>query len=515
MVTLFSKPERRARADWFLFDGAEAALPASTRRMLRQERRRASHLQGELYLSSVSPAIDETSTTTAAATPRLRRVVLQRFAAKVERQEDRALFCGADFDSTEESSCADGGRGGDQDQCFQAEVAQGEEMEIERVVSAEAGEVEGYNSCWISLLDGLLNGSSRCTSIKSPTSSSSRTVKKNVISVLTQKPIEEEIEKISLPMFLVPAILSSSYFLYGKLLFGAKASGASLLMTPPPAPASGQASVAETITESLFPAFKHDTFLKRICILQLLEYAGSLFLTMGSNAANSPAAQLMGTNFALSPNTCSLYLLGASWGPSIATGQIWRLLTPMMLHANGLHIFFNLFFQSRVGFGIEQQLGTKKFMILYLFCGYFGNLVSILVDPYKLAVGASTSAFGLLGVWFSEVHLTWHLLSEESKGRLSFWFGGMLLALVVMSNLAPHLDMWGHVGGLLGGYLMSLCLADMSPEHRPVWYETGKKLAKMTLSWFCLLGTGKVVFMNPTVPIPNCGTLLHPKNILM
>jgi len=47
-----------------------------------------------------------------------------------------------------------------------------------------------------------------------------------------------------------------------------------------------------------------------------------------------------------------------------------------------LHIFFNLFFQSRVGFGVEEQLGTRKFMLLYLFCGYFGNLVSVLWDPY-------------------------------------------------------------------------------------------------------------------------------------
>jgi membrane associated rhomboid family serine protease len=69
----------------------------------------------------------------------------------------------------------------------------------------------------------------------------------------------------------------------------------------------------------------------------------------------------------------------------------------MMLHANGLHIFFNLFFQSRVGFSVEQDLGPKRFMMLYMFCGFFGNLISVLVDPYKLAVGASTSAFGLLG----------------------------------------------------------------------------------------------------------------------
>lgn len=87
----------------------------------------------------------------------------------------------------------------------------------------------------------------------------------------------------------------------------------------------------------------------------IMSLPGSLFLTMGSAiAAGAPQT------FVVSPNTCSLYLLGASWGPSIAHGEWWRLITPMMLHANGLHIFFNLFFQSRVGFGIEEQLGTRK-----------------------------------------------------------------------------------------------------------------------------------------------------------
>lgn len=33
-----------------------------------------------------------------------------------------------------------------------------------------------------------------------------------------------------------------------------------------------------------------------------------------------------------SPKLCSLYLLGASWGPAIAQGAVWRLMLPMMLH---------------------------------------------------------------------------------------------------------------------------------------------------------------------------------------
>lgn len=37
------------------------------------------------------------------------------------------------------------------------------------------------------------------------------------------------------------------------------------------------------------------------------------------------------------------YTLGASWGPSLARGEVWRLFCPMMLHANMMHLFFNVF----------------------------------------------------------------------------------------------------------------------------------------------------------------------------
>lgn len=56
-----------------------------------------------------------------------------------------------------------------------------------------------------------------------------------------------------------------------------------------------------------------------------------------------------------------------------------------------------------------------------------------------------------------------------SQGRLTFWFGGMVLALFVMMKVAPNIDVFGHVGGVLGGYLISMCMADMKPEHQPEW----------------------------------------------
>merc|ERR1719491_131148 len=131
-----------------------------------------------------------------------------------------------------------------------------------------------------------------------------------------------------------------------------------------------------------------------------------------------------------------------------------------MLHANALHIFFNVFFQLRIGFGMEKQFGRRKFCLLYLFCGFLGNLLSVVSNPFKLAVGASTSGFGLLGVWIAEVLLTWELLGEN-RPKVLFWFSLMLGSCVMMSAMSPSVDFMGHFGGAFAGFLMAIILADM------------------------------------------------------
>merc|ERR1719221_941680 len=255
------------------------------------------------------------------------------------------------------------------------------------------------------------------------------------------------------------------------------------MMPPPPlatqpAQRSGEEGAQDTAVarpeggfmDALFPGFNADTFIWRISVLQLMEYAGSV---------------LLGNSYGV-PKLCSLYLLGASWGPAIAAGAVWRLFLPMMLHANPLHIFFNIFFQLRIGCNMEKQFGRRKFCLLYLFCGFMGNLLSVVADPFKLAVGASTSGFGLLGVWAAEVLLTWELLGA-SRPRVFLWFAFMLASCVMMSMLSPSVDFMGHFGGALAGFLLAVILADMQEEHRPSWYSKAKTMAKSTTA-FLILG---------------------------
>merc|ERR1711862_559903 len=142
-----------------------------------------------------------------------------------------------------------------------------------------------------------------------------------------------------------------------------------------------------------------------------------------------------------------------------------------------------------------------KFCLLYLFCGFLGNLISVASNPYKLSVGASTSGFGLMGVWAAEVLLTCELLGE-SQPRVFWWFAFMVLSCVMMSTISPNVDFVGHFGGALAGFLMALILADMREDHQPNWYARAKATAKNTAALLILAALFKVIVLGPEGPVP-------------
>jgi len=237
----------------------------------------------------------------------------------------------------------------------------------------------------------------------------------------------------------------------------------------------------------LFPDFNSDSFIWQVTVWQCLEFG--LSLCLGHQAAN--------------PTTCVLYNLGASWGPAIASGGIWRLVSPVMLHASFTHLMFNVFFQLRMGFGMEKQFGRNKMMLLYFACGIMGNLLSVSMQPFKLAVGASTAGFGLIGVWLAEIFLSWDILGP-AREKTILWILFMAISVTSMTISTPNMDMWGHLGGAIGGFLLAVLISDMKEEDRPSWYSEARIAAAIGLTLFLTGTLGKSLLFNPRTPIPNC-----------
>lgn len=176
------------------------------------------------------------------------------------------------------------------------------------------------------------------------------------------------------------------------------------------------------------------------------------YALLGLNLAAFLLMSLFGLFFGLNQSE-QLLLFGAKWNILIAYGQYWRLLTAMFLHVGITHLFFNSYALYIYGPIVESLFGKAKFIIVYLISGLMGSLLSYMFSPNP-AAGASGAIFGLMG------SLLYFRQRKKDIFRRVF---GPRLFMIIGINLFfgfanAGIDNWGHIGGLIGGYLVGNAL---------------------------------------------------------
>ncbi|HEX9012049.1 MAG TPA: rhomboid family intramembrane serine protease [Anaerolineaceae bacterium] len=144
--------------------------------------------------------------------------------------------------------------------------------------------------------------------------------------------------------------------------------------------------------------------------------------------------------------------LGAKYTPAILAGEYWRLITPVFLHANELHIAFNMYALIVLGPGLERQYGHVRFLALYFISGFAGNVFSFFFSP-GVSVGASTAIFGLIAAEGIFVYQNRKLFGKRAGAVLRNIITIATINLII--GLSPGIDNWGHLGGLAGGLLFA------------------------------------------------------------
>ncbi len=195
--------------------------------------------------------------------------------------------------------------------------------------------------------------------------------------------------------------------------------------------------------------------------------------------------------------------LGAKVNPYIADGQVWRLFTATLLHSGILHLLFNLYALFALGPMLEAYIGPKRFLIIYLLAGLFGSLLSYAFSQ-SISVGASGAIFGIIGA--TTVYFFRYRDNFGAQGRAIL----QNMIVVIVINLAfgasaGFIDNWGHIGGLLGGALVTVGLMPRYAPPAVVRYGA-QPLDKVNrssseLAWvvFCsLVFVGGVLLVNQT-----------------
>ena len=135
--------------------------------------------------------------------------------------------------------------------------------------------------------------------------------------------------------------------------------------------------------------------------------------------------------------------------------QLWRWFTPIFLHANFMHIFFNTISLFWIGFMVESTIGKPAFTALYLLSGIGGFIFSCDIND-DISVGASGAIFGLIGILLSNLILNWRSIMQSN------YFISLIMIIVMIAVISvsgpSNVDIFGHFGGLFWGFIFGFVI---------------------------------------------------------
>lgn len=158
----------------------------------------------------------------------------------------------------------------------------------------------------------------------------------------------------------------------------------------------------------------------------------------------------------------ALLQFGALNSVLVQNGQFWRLITAGFVHSGILHLLFNMYALYLIGTQLENFVGKWKFLLIYFFSMVSASLMSCIFNPYSISVGASGAIFGLLGAL---VYFGWHYrlyLGSILRNQII----PIIVLNLVLGFLVSGIDNAAHIGGLIGGLLISMALGVQKTEDK-------------------------------------------------
>ena len=160
---------------------------------------------------------------------------------------------------------------------------------------------------------------------------------------------------------------------------------------------------------------------------------------------------------------------GALFGPLVASGDWWRIVTSGFLHASLIHIAFNMYALYFLGLMLEPVVGHARFALIYFVSLLAGSFGALIVNPDAITVGASGAVFGIAGAAVVDLR---HRGINPMESGLVFFLGINLLLGFTLSGISVG----GHIGGLIGGALAALAMTEAS-KRRSIPASVGPLLA--------------------------------------
>ena len=185
---------------------------------------------------------------------------------------------------------------------------------------------------------------------------------------------------------------------------------------------------------------------------------------------------------------------GIDWGAAgridsvaIRSGQWWRVVTALTLHADFGHLIGNLVFGAFFGALLARQIGGGVAWLAILASGAAGNMLNVLLQREHFSIGASTSVFGALGLLAAWLWLSGPLQHDTWARRWAPVVGGLWL-LTWLGTGGERTDIVAHLTGFVAGFVFGAVLAHLPASERSYafaqWLTGGAALAVVVAAWW-------------------------------
>jgi len=137
------------------------------------------------------------------------------------------------------------------------------------------------------------------------------------------------------------------------------------------------------------------------------------------------------------------------------------LLSAMFMHASWMHIIGNMLYLWIFGDNVEDRIGSAKFLLFYLICGFAASAAHIMVgtDSVIPSLGASGAIAGVLGAYLvlfprRQVQV---LVARQIVHMPAFAVLGLWILLQVFSQISVvgaeggGVAYMAHIGGFVAG----------------------------------------------------------------
>lgn len=142
---------------------------------------------------------------------------------------------------------------------------------------------------------------------------------------------------------------------------------------------------------------------------------------------------------------------GVLYGPAVAEGQWWRVLTSAFLHGSLIHVGFNGYLLFALGPELERGIGSHRFAILYFGALFGASLTVMLLGWRQPTLGASGA---VLGIASGMAMIMW----SRGVNLVQTPTFGLVLLNLLLPLLVPGISFLGHLGGVVTGCLLAAVL---------------------------------------------------------